>query len=598
MYFRVLGPLSVTDGTNDVTPQTPKLQALLALLLFRRDTVVHVRELIDELWGERPPDSAASTLHTYVYKLRRTVLGRDDLLLTRPNGYELIIPSASLDLSRFDRLIDEGKTSLAAGDARSAVEALDAALTMWRGDMLAGVPMGRSLTAQLTRLKERRLDALESRVDARLRLGCPQQVIGELRSLLAENPLNESLTAKLMKALRQAGRTAEAVEVYSRLRGRLLDDFGLEPSRTLRSAYREMLRETKRPAATAPGTPGEPAALPLPPDPPDFVGRSTVADRIEQLLASRSRSTPATPIVWITGPPGSGKTMLSIRMAHRLRRSFPGGVHFLSLRGSEACPADPVEVFRHLLPALGLPRADMPQHLADCGNAYRTLMADQGCLVVIDDADCAARAREFIPGCTKSAVIVTSRRPMPALAGAHVVELGPFDPREGIRLLSLMVGRHRVENAPGDAARIVRLCEHLPLAIKGAAAALRSAPMSLAEYADHLARSRRRLSELSSRDVDVRIGYDAGYRRLGRPERDVLERMSSEHRTGFTAQQVSRLLGWSVAATEAVMIRLLEHRFVRVSGRDPSGELHYAFAPLTRAYVRERALEESGHAMR
>ncbi|MET8005475.1 AfsR/SARP family transcriptional regulator [Nonomuraea glycinis] len=592
MYFRVLGPLSVNEGTRDVTPRTPKLQALLALLLFRRGEVVHVRESIDELWGERPPNSAASTLHTYVYKLRRTVLG-DDLLLTRPNGYQLDIPVASLDLSRFDWLIEEGKADLAAGDLRSAVSALDSALSLWRGDVLAGLAKGRSLSAQLTRLEERRLDALECRADARLGLGCSEQVVDEMKLLLAENPLNESFTAKLMKALRQAGRIGDAERVYSRLRSRLLDDLGLEPSSTLQDAYREMLHEPRRPAVTGPGTPGP--VMSLPPDPPHFVGRSTAAGEIERLLTSRGESRPATEIVSITGPSGSGKTALSIRMAHKLRGLFPGGVHFLSLRGSQARPADPVEVFGGILASFGVPRGEVPGELAECGNAYRTLTAERGCLIVIDDVDCAARAREFIPGCPKNAVIVTSRRQMPALAGAHVVELGPLDRAEGARLLSMIVGRRRVEDATADAARIVRLCEYLPLTIRGAAAALRSAPsMSLAEYADRLARSGRRLSELSSVDVDVRGGYDVDYRRLGQRGRDVLGRLSSSHLTGFTAQQVSRLLGWSVPRTEAVMIQLLEHCFVRVSGRDPSGDLHYAFAPLTRLYLRERALEESG----
>lgn len=182
---------------------------------------------------------------------------------------------------------------------------------------------------------------------------------------------------------------------------------------------------------------------------------------------------------------------------------------------------------------------------------------------------------------------------MYGLAGAHVTELDTLNLADGVRLLALLIGGRRVEEDPTGAERIVRLCEHLPLAIRGVAARLLAAPhLPLSKCADQLARAPRRLAELSFGDVDVRSRFDAGYRRLGEAEREALRQLGRARMTGFTAPRVSRLLGWSVHATEKAMARLVEHRFVRVGGRDPNGELHYTFAPLSHAYVWECVMAE------
>ncbi|MDH2427203.1 BTAD domain-containing putative transcriptional regulator [Sphaerisporangium sp. TRM90804] len=603
MEFYVLGPLRVMDGAGDVTPQTPKLRGLLGLLLMRHNQVVQVGELIDELWGERPPASAASTLQTYVYKLRKTLLGGygedgKGLLRTRPQGYQMVVPPQTLDLCRFQELSDEGRARLAAGDAEAAADALDAAVSLWRGRPLAGMGTRKPLKAHVARLEESRLSALEWRVEAKLRLGRHGELVDELERLLAVNPLHEGLAAKLMKVLHLSGRPAEAVAVYRRLRQAFAEDLGLEPSPVLQRLYRDL--------TTGAGTPGRrpaPAAVPapvspdvaargatastrLPADPPGLVGRERVAGAVERLLLERPGGGGATPIVSLAGVPGVGKTALAVHLAHRLRPRFRGGVHFVALGGSGASPAEPVAVLDELLGTLGAPRGH--RRAEEASAAFRTWITGRNALIVVDDPRSAAQARLFLPGCSESAVIVTSRSGMYGLAGAHVVELDTLSADDGVGLLTTMLGR-RAEEAPDEVRRIARLCDDLPLALSGAAARLLASPeLSLRDYADRLTGPARRLAELSHGDLDMRRGYDAGYLRLGEAEREALCRLGTARLTGFTAHRVSHLLGWGVAAAESAIVRLVEHRFVRVSGRDPSGELHYAFAPLSRAYVWER----------
>lgn len=239
--FRVLGSLEVVDGDRLLALGSPRQRALLALLLVHRAEPVSSDRLIEELWGEQAPASAVKIVQGYVSNLRK-VLG-DGLLLTRGHGYVLQANPAQLDLDRFESLAAEGRRASRSGDARTASGCLREALALWRGPPLADFAYESFAQAEIARLQESRLAALEARIDADLALGEHAPLVGELEALVREHPLRERFIAQLMLALYRAGRQAEALDAYQRARVRLADELGLEPGPALRKLELQILEQ-------------------------------------------------------------------------------------------------------------------------------------------------------------------------------------------------------------------------------------------------------------------------------------------------------------------------------------------------------------------
>ena len=256
--FRVLGPLQVAANGSFLPLGGVKQRAVLAVLLLHANEVVPLDRLIDELWDESPPESAANIVQGYVSHLRKALepgrgRGEYELLVSRPPGYMLRIDRDQFDAQRFVRLSGEGHGLLEDGDAGGAAERLRAALALWRGPALADLAYERFAQAEVERLEELRLAALEDRIDADLALGRHSALVGELRELVAEHPLRERLRAQLMAALYRSGRQAEALEVYREGRIALSAELGIEPGPTLRELERAILQQD--PALGAPAAP-------------------------------------------------------------------------------------------------------------------------------------------------------------------------------------------------------------------------------------------------------------------------------------------------------------------------------------------------------
>ncbi len=248
--FRVLGPLeAIVDGRP--AQLSPRPRAVLAVLLLHAGHVVPATRLIDAVWGDRPPDTAANVLQGYVSQIRKAV-GRDTVE-TRDPGYLLRIERDTLDLHRFERLATDGARALEDGRAELAGEALRDALSLWRGEALGDVADGDVLRPAAARLDELRLVALERRVEADLACGRHRELVGELEALTAEHPMRERPQALLMLALYRCGRQADALEVYRATRSRLVDDLGLEPGTALQDLERAILRHD--PSLDAPAAP-------------------------------------------------------------------------------------------------------------------------------------------------------------------------------------------------------------------------------------------------------------------------------------------------------------------------------------------------------
>jgi DNA-binding SARP family transcriptional activator len=225
MDFRILGPLEVADGDATVALGGVKQRTLLAILLLSANEVVSADRLIDEMWGERPPESGRSALKVRVSQLRKALAEGGAQLLTRAPGYVLSLDRDQLDLRRFERLVGEA----AAAEPLVAAAKLREALALWRGPPLADLAYESFAQGAIGRLEELRLGAVEKRIDADLALRRHDELIVELEELVAEHPLREHLRAQLMLALYRCERQADALEVYRRTRAALSAELGLEP---------------------------------------------------------------------------------------------------------------------------------------------------------------------------------------------------------------------------------------------------------------------------------------------------------------------------------------------------------------------------------
>jgi len=270
--FRLLGPVEVVVDGRAIELGGVKQRALLALLVLHANEVVSHDFLIDELWGERPPASAAHSIVVYVSRLRKAlrVLGADEapMLGTAAGGYVLRVDPARIDLKRFERALEEGGRALAAGAVADAADILRGASAEWRGEPLSDLDTEPFAEAESWRLQELRLAALGLRIDADLLLGRHAELVAELELLVRRNPLNERVCAQLMVALYRSGRQARALEVYHTTRRLLVDELGIEPGANLERLERAILRqdgELEPPAIAPPAI--APAAGAPPPSP-------------------------------------------------------------------------------------------------------------------------------------------------------------------------------------------------------------------------------------------------------------------------------------------------------------------------------------------
>ena len=243
MEFRVLGPLEARDGERVMTLGGARQRALLAILLLRAGEVVSVDRLIDELWGDEPPATAAHTVQVFVSRLRKALeLGGFSRLRTRAPGYVIELETDELDLARFERLVERARGEIAASP-QAAAATLREALALSRGPALADFAFEPFAQAPAARLEELRLATLEERIDADLACGRHTELVGELESLVREHPLRERLRGQLMLALYRSGRQAEALDVFQAGRRALVDELGIDPSPALQRLERAILQQ-------------------------------------------------------------------------------------------------------------------------------------------------------------------------------------------------------------------------------------------------------------------------------------------------------------------------------------------------------------------
>ncbi|AUY50016.1 AfsR/SARP family transcriptional regulator [Streptomyces sp. CB01881] len=600
LRFQVLGPVQAWLDGKPLALGSPQQQAVLTTLLLRAGHPVTAQDLVDGLWGDRPPTQAVAALRTYVSRLRsviepkREVRRPAELLVSVADGYALHIPGEALDVAVFEKLAAEAAAARASGDLHEAHRLLLQALGLFSGRPLTGVP-GPYAEAQRLRLAERQIAVAEERCAVALDIGQHAEVVGELNSLTAEHPLRERLRELLMLALYRCGRQAESLGVYTDTRKLLIDELGVEPGVGLSAMHSRILAAD--PALTAPvaaapapttredSVAGPPAPAQLPADVSDFSGRTALVADLSAVLMNATGQ--AVVVTSLAGIGGVGKTTLAVHVAHRVRAEFPDGQLYVDLRGAGASPADPAVVLGDFLHVLGV--TESPDSLDQRAALYRSLLASRRMLILLDNAQDAEQIRPLIPGVSGCAVLATSRSRLAGMPGAHLVDVEELTPEEALALFSAIVGELRVAAEPEAAMAVVTACGFLPLAVRIAAARLASRPRwSVSDLARRLADQRRRLDELQLGNLAVETTIGLGYGQLSPSEARAFRLLSLVDSPDLPLAAVTEVLGVDVSEAEDLAEALVEANMLEcfTPGR-------YRYHDLLRLYA-QRQNERTG----
>jgi DNA-binding SARP family transcriptional activator/tetratricopeptide (TPR) repeat protein len=596
LWVGLLGPLEVRVGGRPVVVSAPRLRTLLAVLAISAGRAVSVDRLAISAWGEELPGDVRRTVQTYVTRLRGLLGG--GRIGTSSVGYVLHAEPDRVDALRFLRLLDAA--GLAPEVARERA-LLAEALALWRGVPFEDVRSAWLADSESRRLTERYLAAVERRIDLDLADGRARELVAELSGLTARHPLRESLWLRLLVALERCGRQAEALERYETIRVRLAEELGADPGPELQRVHADLLAvrppELERDEVGAAARRMVPRQLPA--DVDGFTGREQELAGLEKLLDVGDDQGASRPVVVsaVAGTPGIGKSALAVHAAYRVAGRFGDGHLYVNLQGAAVglAPLGPGEVLGRFLRALGVDPAAIPSEVEEAAALWRSQVAGRRLLVVLDDAADAAQVRPLLPATPGCGVLVTSRRVLVSLEGAHHLHLDVLGEAEAVALLGRLAGPERVAAEPEAAAEVARLCGHLPLALRIAGGRLAARPAwPVSALAGRLADAQRRLDELELADIGVRTSFTVSYQQL-RGSADAVDRAAAEafgllgvlDGPDMGVPVAARLLDVSEAAAEQVLERLADAHLLEtpVPGR-------YRLHDLLRLYARELASQQ------
>jgi DNA-binding SARP family transcriptional activator/tetratricopeptide (TPR) repeat protein len=598
IVLRVLGPVEVLPAGAHPPALSPQQRLVLALLALRAGQVVPVAELIDGIWDASPPRSARGSLQALVTGVRQALAPvRGGLLDRCGDSYRLQIDASRVDVHRFRSLAAAGR---AAAGRRDAVAAFDGALALWRGPALADVPGTVAVAAIRSMLAQEYLAATADRIGSLLACGMDREVAAELPGLLADHPLAERLAGMLMQALCRLGQRDGALRVFRDIRGRLASELGVEPGPDLQVLHQRILAGDPGLAgpASSPAAAAGPARFPrvvprqLPAAVPHFAGRTAELKALGELV-SQAMEGDARGVVWVlAGPAGVGKTTLAVHWAHRVADRFPDGQLYVNLRGfgPDGRPVTAAEALRGMLRAMQVPSAQIPESVDAQAALYRSMLAGQRMLVLLDNAGDAGQVRPLLPGHPGCPVLVTSRSELTGLVaaeGAHPLSLDVLSEPDACELLVGRLGAQRVMAEPAAAAELARLCAGLPLALSIAAArAAARRSLRLATLAAELRSDAERLDALGTGDAgsSVREVFSWSCRQLSDPAARMFRLLGMHPGPDISAPAAASLAGTPVPPARRAVAELARAHLVAEPGPG-----RFGFHDLLRAYAGELA---------
>jgi predicted ATPase/DNA-binding SARP family transcriptional activator len=605
LRIAILGPLEVRAGPGlPVEVAGARLRRLLLRLALDPGRVVTSAQLVDAVWEDHPPAGAANALQTLVSRLRRLLPG---VLESSPSGYRLAVDAEAVDAVRFETLALAGRQQLGR-DPDQARALLGEALALWRGPALADAATAAFAGPAVARLDGLRLQALEDRVEADLAAGATDRLVAELEELVAAHPLSERLGGQLVRALALRGAQADALGAYARLRARLADELGIDPSPELQAVHVAVLRGELAPSAPdgAHGPPAAPTNLRSPVT--SFVGRGDDLARIMEAFDGAR-------LVTLTGPGGAGKTRLAAEAAARLLDGMPDGVWLAEL----ASVADPVDLPQAVLSLFGAREqrllatpgatAMAPlERLVEAIGGRRLLLVADNCEHLVEAV--ARLVDHLLARCPGLSVLATSREPL-GIAGELLHPVGPLavpggevSPAEALTYPAVRLLADRGAAArPGfgvdqaTLAPVLRICRALdgmPLAIELAAARFHAlSPEQIATRLDDrfrlLADGRR---PVQPRHQTLRAVIDWSWELLSAPEQVLLRRLAT-FAGGATLEAVEQVCAGPALAGPApdevlYLLAGLVDKSLVVAAELDGGGVRYRMLETVRAYGAER----------
>jgi DNA-binding SARP family transcriptional activator len=621
VQFSLLGPVRAWCGPAEVDLGPNQQRATLALLLVRANRFVTTDDLIELLWERNPPGSAINVIHKYIGAIRRLLepnleARTSGRWLTRQGGaYRLAADESTSDLIAFRRRVKDARSARAGDRPADALDLLMEALGLRRGACGEGLELCRRHREYFTAVDQEYAAAVGEAADAALACAQPLSVLPLLRQVASDDPLNESLQARLMLLLAATGQQALALAQYQAVRERLSDELGVDPGTEMRIAHGKVLRQelpmavagnqVKTASAAGPvrlpdtqaarisSPPGAPSPLvppaQLPADLPTFAGRDPELSQVSKMLDPDSES-PLVAICAIDGMAGIGKTAFAIHWAHHVAKHFEDGQLYLNLHGfdSSASAMTPADALGTLLYSLGLPAGHIPDDLDVRAGIYRSVLAGKHVLIVLDNARDVEQVRPLLPGSPGCLVIATSRSPLAGLAmteGARLLTLKLPSVVTAREMLERRLGVDRVAAEPEAVEEIIQLCGRLPLALAFVAArAAAYSDFTLASIATDLRRTWGRLDAFGTAgvDTDARTVFSRSYRHLTPQACRLFRLLSLQPAADITVAASASLLGDEPVTASRLIAELISTALI--TEHQPG---RYAFHELTRAYAAE-----------
>ncbi|MHC0433212.1 AfsR/SARP family transcriptional regulator [Streptomyces sp. O3] len=606
LRLAVLGPVRAWRDGSPLALGPVRQQAVLTALALRPGRLLSHDQLLDGVWGERPPRTGRKVLPSYVYGLRRRLDDEgagpvDSVIRGEPGGYRFVAGGVRLDLADLAEHVDGARRAKASGDPATAADRLSRALALSDGEPLAGLP-GPYAEAERRRLLEHLRTVRLERLECLVLLGRFTEASGELAALSASDPSDESLAALRMRALYGGDRQTEALNVYEEVRERLRRELGVDPGDELQRVHRAVLRQddvrllgpaaarasaassaassvpssspspaSAAPASAAANSVAPDSVAPAPPGPDRRERRRAVNDlpgdagrligreaELAQLLAPSASGSVS--VVTVDGAAGVGKTALVVRAARELSADYPDGCLFVDLRAhSTQRRQSPEQVLQRLLRSLGVVGGELPGDLEDLIAAWRTETSPLRLLLVLDDALDADQIRPLLPSGAGSRVLVAGRRRLAELDAERRVTVEPLESGAAVSLLTHLVGEGRAGQEPEATRRLAGLCDGLPLALRIAGSRLQNRRTWTVEYlVGRMAGDERLLGELSVGDRSVEAAFRLSYDQITAEQQRGFRALGLAPTVEFDVLTPTGMLGWPPHDAERVLESLVD----------------------------------------